>query len=181
MSDAELQFRKDVSNPRKKVAALNDFAEYLLEKEHILEASHYSDLLLSLKPSHIKSLTLAYRLAIRRFDYKRVPEIDQQIEATKISPELLFDLRLRFLFSMNAHARENMEKCIDELLQFKKLPKETEQLLIDAILFTKDYRLAEKLIAWLKRSNKIPIDYLAKELKKIALQALVNRLAQVRK
>jgi len=179
MDAMEEKFRKNLANPKKHVKSLTEYIEYLLEHEHILEASYYLNELLKLKPKHEKALTLGYKLAIRRFDIEQVIYFDKQLKTIKAKNELLLLLELEYFCSINNHKK--MEACIEFLLIIDPISQNSFQLMIESALILKSYNLCEGILRKLK-SQKLQLnEHASKKFKEIAIIELVERLSRVHK
>ena len=180
MNEIEVDFRKEFANPRKKVKALDNFINHLLENDHVLEANYYLNKLLEIKPKHEKSLRLGYKIAIRMFDRNRVIFFDKQLIEIKAKNELIIPLQLEYYFSMRCEA--GMYRCLSWFVEQKSINLEDFNLInliIESSKILRKYEFIPKLLNQMKKHKCSPSRETEIAYKKIALEQLVKTLRLV--
>ncbi len=177
INEIEVRFRNEYKKPRKRAKALNEYIVYLLENDHILEANHYLNILLELKPKHDKSLSLGYKIAIRMFDFERVGFFDRELIGVKAKDDLIMFLKLEYYCSIKSTKR--IDLCLEWFCEQLTINTAHIGLVIEASLIIKKYELIVKVLKLMNKKRLEPSESTGKIYKEIALEKLVKTLRMV--
>lgn len=179
MEFVEKKFRDTPCSHKKYVKRLSEYISFLLKQGRILEAKHYFDELVKIKPNHKRTLVLGYELSIKNFDNEGVFNFDKQLIGQKYNEQELLRLRLTYYYSVNN------TKAFEQVAQyiFKNLSLKMDLLnkILPMVVQKKQYGSIAALCTYL-RNNKIKLSPKAENsTRQVALQKLVDVLSEVRK
>lgn len=172
----EKKYRDTPTGNRKYVKRLSDYIHLLQKNGRVLEAKHYFQELLTLKPKSINTYVTGYKLAIKTFDNQLVAKFDNSLMEQKSKIEILHCLRLEYYYSVNN------QRCFGELLTHmltsSRLSKNSLELILQLVLEQDDYQPISSLFKYLKTKNKYLNKAAENKVRKVVLQRLVDSLVK---
>ena len=177
MNQVEKKYRDTpISNP-KYTKHLSNYINLLQQNGRVLEAKHFFQELLTLKPKSTNTYITGYKLAIKTFDNQMVERFDNSLMEKKSKTEILHCLRLEYYYSVNN------QRCFGELLTHMltspRLSENSLALILQLVLEQSDYQQISSLFKYLKTKNKYLNKAAESKVRKVVLQRLVDSLVKV--
>lgn len=173
----EKKYRETPKENRKYVKRLSDFIRDLMDKGRIIESKYYFSELMELKPDHIQTHVLGYKLSIKTFDNHGVAYFDELLSQQRYREELLLCLRLQYYYSVNDMSKFSESACY--MLTKKNLDKESLETIFQLVISQHCYEPIAKLCHYLKRDRKYLNKQAENKVKCIALQRLADSLVEI--
>ncbi|MUJ29745.1 hypothetical protein GNP73_17405 [Aliivibrio fischeri] len=174
MEIIEKKFRDTTIANKKYVKRLTDYIYFLMDKERVVESKYYFDKLIALKPLHIKTNVLGYKLAIKTFDNESVVKFDKLLCKQRYNEELLLTLQLQYYYSVNS--KHNFSKVACFLLNKKSLTEKTFSDIGLLILSQDCYEPIAGLCKYLHKNNKSLHKTAESRVRKTVLHKLITVL-----
>jgi hypothetical protein len=159
MDAIEINYRRTPRNP----LALKSYINALYEKQHILEAKFFYDLLKDEEPAGFETNRLGYLLSIRMMD-PMVAEFEKNLVRAGATQEQVYALQLYYYYTFSD--LKKMRECTKCLLDLEPTEKYTYTVILESVIRLKDFELASKVIHYILPRIK-PTDELLRSLRHI--------------
>lgn len=172
MDIIEKKYRNTPEGNKKYVKRLTDYINILLSKGRVLEAKYYFDKLYLLKPDHVKTILLGYKLSIKLFNTNDVSKFDKKLYNLKRSEEELVWFRLQYYYSVNN--KKFAEECASYLLSKNTLKPEVFQSIFEICINIESYEVVPYLIKYMENNKLIFNERVGHRIKRIAIKKLIE-------